>query len=156
MARAMAPVRARTIVAGHIHHPWKGEWEGKQLVIGGSVGLPHHGSPEAEYALLTHFDGSWQIELRSVPYDQAAALKEYRESAAFIEGGPIAWLLYDELLSCRARLALFLPEVSSMQAPDGPPKTLAQWEQAARRFLERIGRWTELHPVIQATQASRK
>lgn len=142
MAKHFVPIRARTIVAGHIHSQWTGQWQDKTLVVGGSVGLPHHGKPEAEYVLLTHTRGAWRTDLRTIPYDQAAALKEYRESAAFIEGGPIAWMLYDELLAGEARLAYFLPEV--LANPATKPKTLDDWSRAAELYLRRIDRWDGL------------
>jgi predicted phosphodiesterase len=145
MAKSFEPIQARTIVAGHIHSQWTGEWQGKTLVIGGSVGLPHHGKPEAEYVILTHIHGAWQTDLRLVPYDQSSALKEYRESSAFFEGGPIAWLLYDELLSGQARLAYFLPEILS--GPSKKPETLQDWSRAAEAFLRRINRWDALKGV---------
>jgi predicted phosphodiesterase len=140
MAASFEPIRARTIVAGHIHFPWQGQWQGRQLVIGGSIGLPHHGKPEAEYALLTYHRGSgWSADLRLVPYDQAAVLKEYRESSAFAQGGPIAWMLYDELLSCQARLAFFLPKI--LADPSTRPTTLDAWSKAVEAYLRQIGRW---------------
>lgn len=152
MAKCFAPIQARTIVAGHIHSQWIGEWQGRKLVIGGSVGLPHHGEAEAQYAILMHHHGSWQGDLRLVPYDQAAALKEYRESSAFIQGGPIAWLLYDELLSAQARLAFFLPEV--LANPATKPESFEDWSHAAELYLRRINRWESVRHFISGRERS--
>lgn len=132
MARAFRErVRAaQTVVAGHIHTQWKGEWEGKRLVIGGSVGLPHHGEPEAEYVLLTRANtGQWYADLRTVPYDHEAAIREYRDSSAFAEGGPVARLLLRELQEARPILALILPKILALPA-EKRPRTLEEWDRA--------------------------
>ena len=104
-------------------------------------------SPKRSTRSLTHRQGHWHSELkRKVPYDQAAALKEYRESPAFIQGGPIAWLLYDELLCCEARLALFLPKVLSDAATR--PVTLADWAREVEQYLHQIGHGPGLRPLF--------
>jgi len=129
-------VKARTVVAGHIHNQWSGSWSGKNLVICGSVGLPHNGKPEAEYAIFTHAHGAWTWQLRAVPYDVQAALKEYRDSGALEQGGPIASLLYDELLTAQARLVHFLPTVLSR--PDAHKLSLEEWKKVSDTFLIRL------------------
>ncbi len=94
---------ARMVVAGHIHVQWSGSWQGRELVICGSVGLPHHGKPEAEYAVFTHQSGAWRPEFRLVPYDAQAAAREYVESGCLERGGPIAWLLCPRCSGVRRR-----------------------------------------------------
>jgi predicted phosphodiesterase len=133
-----AKVRARTVVAGHIHNQWAGEWQGKKLVIGGSVGLPHHGKPEAEYVLMSHHGGQWHADLRTIPYDYEGALSEYVESGALERGGPIAWILYDEILSAAPRLPYFLPTALGQNQR---PTTLEEWAHAVQAYLQKIGRW---------------
>ena len=142
MADSFARVKARTVVAGHIHSQWAGAWQGKNLVIGGSVGLPHHGKPEAEYVLFTHEHGEWRWDLRTVPYDFEGAMGEYLESGAIEQGGPIAWMLYDELWCAEPRLAYFLPTV--LNKPETKPHSLKEWERACQAYLEKIGRWDAL------------
>jgi predicted phosphodiesterase len=133
------PASARTVVAGHIHTQWSGSFRDKNLVICGSVGLPHHGKPEAEYAILTHRGGAWRWDLRTVPYDLDAALAEYRDSGAFAQGGPIAWMIYDELLCGEPRLVHFLPALFA-QTP-AHSLSIEGWSAAAEAYLKKIGRW---------------
>lgn len=142
MAASFARVTARTIVAGHIHTQWAGKWQDKNLIICGSVGLPHHGKNEAQYALFAHMQGEWRWDLRTVPYDFEGAMHEYLESGALKQGGPIAWMLYDELWCAKPRLAYFLPTI--YKSPTLPPTTLAEWSVAAQKYLKDIDRWSAI------------
>ena len=146
MADTLARIPARTIVAGHIHTQWSGRWRDKNLVICGSVGLPHHGKPEAEYAIFTHSQGEWRWDLRTVPYDHEGAMREYLESGAIEQGGPIAWMLYDELWCAEPRLAFFLPQL--FRQTTARPTTLTEWAIAAQTYLKNIGRWADIQKRV--------
>jgi predicted phosphodiesterase len=136
MAPTLTAIRARTIVAGHIHNQWSGAWRDKSLIIAGSVGLPHSGKPRPEYVIMAHEKGQWTPHFKSVAYDVEAALREYRESGCLERGGPVAWMLYDEILCAEARLAHFLPRILNRNPK---PVTLEDWKVSARAFLEEKG-----------------
>lgn len=81
-------VRNTLILCGHTHLPRAMQLaDGRLIVNPGSVGLPafdddhpvpyivETGSPHARYAVLSLRRAGWQVELRSVPYDHAAAAR---------------------------------------------------------------------------------
>lgn len=143
---ALEATGAQAIVAGHIHEQWQGVHQGPsreiRLILAGSVGLPLMDAPRPQYALLT-FDGEkWSAELRRVEYDPAPALRAYADSGALEEGGPIAWLLYDELRTGSRRLSEFILSVRRR----GPPGSLSEeeWELLARDYLISKGTWEEI------------
>jgi len=136
----------RVIVSGHIHRQAKQSWRGKLLLLCGSAGLPLNGSTAAQYLILTHRNGDWQAEHRSIAYDHQAALRRLRQSNFLTAGGPIAWLFYDELWTADLRL---IPCLASLD-PNHKPLTPAEWQRAVRRYLESIGRWQHLAPILAA------
>ena len=150
MGEALRTQRAQTFVGGHIHHQWKGEWEGKSLVIAGSVGLPLSGEPKAQYVVLEHLRGAWSHQHKTIAYDQAGALREYRESGALELGGPIAWMLYDELWTAQYRLAHFFREFQ--KSGRLLPQTMEEWESQTIQFLHKINRWDSLRSVLGRTK----
>lgn len=86
VARHLAGVTARIILAGHTHIPLLRPWRGGTIVNPGAVAHIWHPTPDAylaRYALLTYRPGQeWTIDLRGVPYDNAAAMRGLREIAA--------------------------------------------------------------------------
>ncbi|MCM2323898.1 MAG: metallophosphatase family protein [Oligoflexia bacterium] len=141
-AAALERTQAQAIVAGHIHEQWQGGWQSakgeKLLVVAGSVGLPLMGAPRPQFAILS-FDGThWEAELRSIEYDPEPALEEYRASGALDAGGPIAWLLYDELRTGQKRLSEFIRMTLGLSPR---PVTLEEWRELARDYLQRKGTW---------------
>ncbi len=137
---------ADTIVCGHWHDPRVDDWNHKRLVQVGSVGIPLNGKPEAEYALITATDKGWAIEPRAVPFDAEKNLRTYRESGWVHEGGPIAWLIYDELMSFTRRMGYFVREW--MPSRNLAPKTEAEWATAAELFLESTGTWEKIKKAL--------
>jgi len=75
-------VTARIVLAGHTHVPLLRPWRGGTIVNPGAVAHSWHPTPDAHlarYALLTYRPGQeWAIELRAVPYDNAAAIRGLR------------------------------------------------------------------------------
>ncbi len=65
LERVYSPLKARTVVYGHIHRPFIKKLSGFTVCNSGSVGMPYDGDPRASYLLLT--DG--QPEIRRVEYD---------------------------------------------------------------------------------------
>jgi len=79
---------ARVVLCGHTHVPRVASVAGVLILNPGSVGwqaytdtdpLPHAvetGSPHARYALLTRRAAGWVSQLRTLPYDWAAAARQ--------------------------------------------------------------------------------
>lgn len=84
--RHLTGVSARIILAGHTHVPLIRPWHGSIIVNPGAVAHIWHPTPDphlARYALLTYRPGQeWQIDLRAVPYDNAAAIRGLRDIPA--------------------------------------------------------------------------
>lgn len=82
----LASIRAPLILTGHTHIPMVRRWRDSTIVNPGAIGHIWHPTPDAHlarYALLTYRPGqSWQVDLRAVPYDNAAAIRGLREIAA--------------------------------------------------------------------------
>jgi predicted phosphodiesterase len=146
MANIIRGIPARTLIAGHMHVQWSREWEGKRLVIAGSVGLPLTERVVAEYTLLEHVGGEWRVQPRTVGYDVTAALREYRESGALREGGPIGWMLYREIATAQPHLAHFLPHMARLTGKPLPEIPLKLWQDEGRAFLTNRGEWEEISP----------
>jgi predicted phosphodiesterase len=77
------------VLCGHSHVARLRQLDDGTLVVNpGSVGLPAYddvhphphlveaGAPQARYALLTRRTAGWQVELRAVPYEHAAAARQ--------------------------------------------------------------------------------
>jgi predicted phosphodiesterase len=130
--------QASTIAAGHWHIQWHRYWENKLLVLAGSVGLPLRGKPEeADYLLLEHQNGGWQFRHKTITYDHEAALSALLESNFVKQGGPIGWLMLDEVLLQQDHLYPFFTRSGSLPWPDDQPA----WEELVINYLKQKGRW---------------
>lgn len=69
-----------TLLSGHSHIQFRYESRGRQIVNPGSVGLPTHGQPKAQFALVTCLAGRWSARLMNVDYDRDAELRQFEES----------------------------------------------------------------------------
>ncbi|MGK5083606.1 metallophosphoesterase [Bdellovibrionota bacterium FG-1] len=145
LSKSLRSISASTIVAGHIHQQWVHQWSDKTLILAGSLGLPLSGTPEAEY-LIMEYRKSWTPVHRKIPYDQAGALAEYAESGWLVEGGPIAWLLYDELRCAWPRLAHFIPDM--LKRADAATLLLEDWQREARRYLLEVDGWERIQGLV--------
>lgn len=134
----------QVIVGSHIHLRDKQRWRDKWLVLTGSVGLPLSRQPEAQYLLLTHHRGGWQIDHRSVPYDVAGYARRLAKDGFLAEAGPIGWLFFDELLTADFRLVPFFWEF----CPTEKPTTLEGWRALVQCYFESIGRWEVLSAYL--------
>jgi putative phosphoesterase len=136
------------IVSGHKHLTDQRTWNGKRLISLGSVGLPGHGKPHAEYLILTSKKmgkETWQVTHKTVPYDHHKALKDYTESGCFEYGAPLSWLWYDEIWTGERRLAEFFPYV---RHNGYTPSTLDEWNQVTQRYLRTLGRWEHTKALL--------
>ncbi len=146
LAADLSRIGPKTIVGGHIHLQWQQLWRDKLLVVAGSVGLPFYGSGvKAQYAILTHRRDGWQVRHKSVAYNHQAALHDALNSNFLVEGGPLAWLMFDELLTAELRLVPFLNKF----CPTPRPGSLPEWQAWVKRYLRAIGRWDALQPLLE-------
>lgn len=141
MASSIRNVREKTILAGHIHQPWHQIWEDKLLIVAGSVGVPLHGAPEAQYIVLTQKNNSWQIEPHYITYDYQSALNEFVLSGMLSRGGPIAWLLYIEIKTGSRQLSKFLEDAKQKSLKDFDADTL---KTKITKYLIKFGYWEEI------------
>ncbi|MFN8542323.1 MAG: metallophosphoesterase family protein, partial [Thermomicrobiales bacterium] len=78
-------VRAGLILTGHTHIPLIRRWGESTIVNPGAVAHIWRPTPDthlARWALLTYHPGQgWEIDLRAVPYDNAAAIRGLRAIA---------------------------------------------------------------------------
>jgi predicted phosphodiesterase len=152
MAEELRRTGAQTIISGHVHLPRDYDWEGRLLVTAGSVGIPFGGKPRAEYTILTDSEGmskgsaKWKVEHRYVPYDFEGTLKEFGESGMLAKGGPIAWLLYDEILCQDQRLGKLF--IWMRERGISRPMESSAWEKIVKTFLESLGRWEPLKTIL--------
>jgi predicted phosphodiesterase len=137
LAEEIAPVNAGVLICGHTHIPWQQQANDTLVVNPGAVGLPIHGSWQAQYALLTWEDHCWQVTQRSLPYDRERVRKAYHTSGLLEQGGAFAraclanvltgqavgWFLIQHMMAwCQAR-------GKSLEAIND-----AEWHQAAAAF----------------------
>ncbi len=129
MTGDLTRISAKTIVGGHIHMQWEQRWQDKWLLLTGSVGLAFEGVAAADYLLLRRQNGRWRAEFRAVPYNRQAAADALAKSDFLTQGGPISWLMFDELATSEMRLVPFL----SKFCPNPKPATLPGWQKWTQR-----------------------
>jgi predicted phosphodiesterase len=78
------------LVCGHTHCPWIVERDGKLALNPGSVAGPLNGYVGTQYALLDWTDGSWNAQLRALPYDMSRIRADFSESGLLESGGALA------------------------------------------------------------------
>ena len=144
MAASLSRFTEGVVVAGHIHWQWQTYWQKKRLILCGGAGLPLNGNPAAQYLILRHQNGGWSVDHRTVVYDHLAMLRKLQQSGFLEAGGPVSWLLYDELWTAERRIVPFFEYLG----PEAKPVTLADWQQVVRQYLEVIGRWEYLAPQV--------
>ncbi len=144
MAAALTHIPAQTIAGGHVHMQWQMRWRDKFLVLAGSAGQPFGATTDAQYLMLTHRNGKWHAAHHTVPYNLEDTLRAITESRFLLAGGPLSWLMLDELLTAELRMVPFLRKF----CPSSRPTRLPEWAAWVRRYLEAIGRWQVLQPYI--------
>ncbi len=94
---ALSEIGEAFLVCGHTHISWQQSEDGKLALNPGSVSVSAERDALAHFAVLTWNDGTWQVELRAVPYDHARLHAACRDSGALEAGGPATRAL---LLNC--------------------------------------------------------
>lgn len=145
MAKALLAIDATVYASGHRHENWHLRWHERDLISFGSVGIPMKKPGMAEYLLLKFQGGRWQHEFRFVEYDHQATLQGYIDSGFYHRGGPIAWMLYDEILCAEKRVAPFMYRWIR-QFPW--PASDEEWAEKGRIFLEEVGRWNAVKKLL--------
>jgi putative phosphoesterase len=65
---------------GHLHIAYTRRWRHLLLVDVASCGLPRDEDLRAAYGILSWQDGAWEAEIRRVPYDVKAVVKQIKSS----------------------------------------------------------------------------
>lgn len=143
MAKALHSVSATTIIAGHLHKQWHQTWEGKQLYLIGSGGLPLQGNPDVvEYSLLQFDAEQWQITNKKVRYDDQSAIQCVLQSAFMEETGAFGWLYLLELITQQHH---FLPMFRTSKLDPWPDEEdVKTWEDVVVGYIKRVGLWSKL------------
>jgi putative phosphoesterase len=108
MAEGLSAEAAEIIVCGHWHMIREEQWQNKKLVMVGSVGVPLHGKPQAEYSIIEKLSGEWKIENRFVNFDHMSAAKKYVDSGFVADSLPISLLLLEEFKTNERYIAPFM------------------------------------------------
>lgn len=87
---ALARVAEPVLVCGHSHIQWFRHLDGRLALNPGSVGGPINADWRAQYAILEWQSDRWQVDLRAVPYDRAAAWADAHHSGFLEVGGAFA------------------------------------------------------------------
>ena len=70
----------QTLLSGHSHFQFRYESGGKQFINPGALGMPSHGQPKAQFALVSCLGGRWSARLMNVDYDKEAEIRQFEES----------------------------------------------------------------------------
>lgn len=95
-------------LVGHTHLPLIRQLNGTLVVNAGSVGLPFDEDTSSSYARLTWQNGDWQAEIARVPYDLAAAERDFTTSGYLDEAGALIPLVVQELKCARPQLGYWV------------------------------------------------
>lgn len=96
--------------AGHTHRPLLRRVDDTLVVNPGSVGLPFDGDPRAAYARCVWRAGSWQVDIRRLDYDRAAAEASFADTGFLDEAGPLTRLMLRELQTARSLINQWLSD----------------------------------------------
>lgn len=143
LAEDLAAHPACTWVCGHWHLPETREWQAKRLITSGSIGIPLRGQVAAEFAVLEREGDEWLSEHFELPYDNIPTLEDYRSTGWVSEGGPLAWMLYDEVRTARRRV---IPFHKWMKSSGIEQPTMTDLRDAGRGFLLEVGSWDAVAP----------
>lgn len=133
------------IICGHWHERATRTWNNKTLAIIGSVGLPMEGEPAANYLRLSFVNQHWKIEHKSIPYNHLKAVQSHIDSGFVKKGGPIGWVILDELISSQKRMSPLFPWLKTRGLN---PSALLEWETVIKDYLMSLGRWDAMKKYI--------
>lgn len=93
------------LVAGHTHVPFVRRLNHRLVVNAGAVGMPFDGDPRASYALLEWNGRHWAGRICRIPYDRAAAARDYVDTGYLEEAGALAPLIEREFQRARPMIS---------------------------------------------------
>jgi predicted phosphodiesterase len=96
------------IIRGHNHLSFSVSFNNRHIESLGSTGLPLDSSPQADYAILEKYGPTWHVKRQAIEYDRETTIQRFTDTGYLEEGGPIAKLFLQELLSSRIQLIPFL------------------------------------------------
>jgi predicted phosphodiesterase len=108
LERQLGEIGETLLVCGHTHRPLCRRVASGMVVNVGSVGLPFNRDRRAQYAILHHDGGGWDVEFRQVPYDVDRVLDVYDATGFLVRGGVTARLLRLEVEQAAPFLVPFL------------------------------------------------
>jgi len=135
---------ANVIVSGHRHIQWTSFWRKKLLVSFGSLGMPLNGSIKAQYLIMNFDSGKWDAQHIGVNYSHHETIERYKESLFLKDGGPLALLFCDQILSGENRLSVFLENYIYNQSD----YENIDWNKEVKKYLESIGRWKYIEKLL--------
>ena len=147
LEKELESVDEQIIISGHCHAQWSAHWKNKELISVGSVGMSLTGAPKAQYLILEYSKGTWSFSHRSIDYDSQETAKNYVESGWVYEGGPFAWLFYDQFVTGEGRLERCLDYLRTRYSRpyDLDANTL---RDGVINYFKEINRWQEVQKRI--------
>jgi predicted phosphodiesterase len=128
--RGRIPAGVALFVTAHTHKPLQRLIDGIQVVNVGSVGSPFDGDPRASYGQMEYVRGRWQSRIVRLGYDRQRTARDFWESGFFDEGGPLAWIVFEEWRRAR----LLMPTWNKRYRPAVRARGISL-EQAVSAFL---------------------
>ena len=147
LALELESVSAPTILCGHWHLQRTEKWRDKTLISNGSVGVPLNSRFACEFVVLDSGSGAWVAEHRTVDYNAQATWQEYIDSGWLEAGGPMAWMLFDELRTARRRMGRYFEwfrDTNWLAETGISTDHMGGLRLAVRAFLEDIDSWEEI------------
>ncbi|MEE9377321.1 MAG: metallophosphoesterase family protein [Candidatus Lokiarchaeia archaeon] len=132
------------IIAGHVHVPYERERNNVKFITVGSGGKSYSGKPEIYYLILEHEEDRWKIKHKSLPYDYESLINDMIDSNFLIDGAPISWLFFNEILNHENTTYIFFRDYY----PKLLPKSDSEWHKACTHYLKKIKRWEEVSAYI--------
>jgi len=143
MAETLSVLAEPYLLCAHSHlaFVYRDAETGKTVVNGGSVGHPCRDiTTNAEFAVLDGTHGIWQPELISLPYDIAAAVRDFEDGDFLQKANVWARAVRATLLTGHNMTAEALRTVAALKAARGLPEEMSAadeeplWEQAAEQL----------------------
>lgn len=89
------------LIVGHTHQPFIRRINRRVVLNAGSVGMPFDGDTRASFGWLEYAHGHWHAEIVRMPYDRAAADRDFSASGFLDGAGPLAAIIHREFLRAR-------------------------------------------------------
>lgn len=100
--REVLPKTSPLFITAHTHRPLMRRVDGISVINIGSVGSPFDGDVRGSFGLFEFQHGEWHAHIERFDYDRVRAERDYEESGFLDEGGPMAWLIYQEWKQARS------------------------------------------------------